>query len=361
MNLFSRMTSQGLWSHEGEYSLEQPQSSSYQASPVDDDTSDVLDEGWEIIEPMNPSVQQSVRLEGLGIYHADTEDQKTNATSKRQAFSDRGQKSHATTRSDTFLADDVDTYWEFVPREPDWDIINRKEQREARRATKPEPIADDWVVCDMGKDGEVEMFEGVRAESESQHEHDYAPLLDSVTTVESCGDSVPADILSEESDEDAQLTNIPLAPTTLQEPPKDADERQLSRSRDRVKSTLQPNAPPYIPMRCRISTSRAKKHNPNKQQPLSAEEQVLPGANPPRKKPVLISKPMQRPSVAENVLSAATADQQNPHDLPAASTSNGADKWLNERIARARQERYASYWYGASFGPGDTFEHYRGP
>lgn len=57
--------------------------------------------------------------------------------------------------------------WYLVRTDPDWHVITPKEQERARRHTKPEtPLREDWIVCDVGEDGETVTFEVVEENKE---------------------------------------------------------------------------------------------------------------------------------------------------------------------------------------------------
>ncbi|KIW81080.1 hypothetical protein Z517_04103 [Fonsecaea pedrosoi CBS 271.37] len=50
--------------------------------------------------------------------------------------------------------------WEVVPKHPDWDVVGRGGKGRERKLS----LKADWVVCEKGRNGKVQMFEGPRVE-----------------------------------------------------------------------------------------------------------------------------------------------------------------------------------------------------
>ena len=338
----------------------------YQAGTHSNDDYDAETDGWEIVDPMKSTLQDSVRLEGLGIYPYAELTQVPKSRLKPQTKGQRNNNQGAPVQSHS-LTKDMDHDWEFVPRDPDWDIINRREHREARRATQPETrLDDDWVVCDVDKDGEVEMFEGVRAEKRELIEHEYAPLLESSATAFSYDDRMPADLTSARSNDgdDEHLREMLSTIETAQAVSKQPRQKLRPTEKHYVSSSARPQARSRIPGPSRTLLSRTKQQNPSKRRPLSPEEEdlpFLPASRQGQRSTMQIRETNQYPGIMQEVCNlAATELHRHPRSN---STVNVADsaRSVPKRSRGGKEEhtdQMASHWYSASFAPDDDFYYY---
>ncbi|EXJ69021.1 uncharacterized protein A1O5_07956 [Cladophialophora psammophila CBS 110553] len=208
-----------------------------------------------------------------------------------------------------------DGEWEVVPQDPDWDMVPHDKALHSRKTFEREaPPSADWVVCEKGRNGEVQMFEG----SLSKHTDVSSASTENCDQKSVClaefheGATTPTEMrLSAESDpEDAshiarERKSDPLllesqtlpssqassglvlsnqAPSRRSyerlRPEKKVRSRQLQSTPARAEARKDGsgNAPQSVPIR--ISTGHVARpnpnHNPNKNRPFSADEKELP-------------------------------------------------------------------------------------
>jgi hypothetical protein len=272
------------------------------ARPEDDAYGAEVD-GWEIL---GRNAQKSVPHDGLGGYDPTDVQGKVGRYGLKPQPNDtvKAKELSATKRLS------ADKTWEIVPLEPDWDMVNRKETREARRATKLDtPLAEDWVVYNRRKDSEVNTFEGQISKPE---------------------DSTASTPQSESGEQEPQRQ--PQAVLTMP-----AEPQPVAISRQDHHSSCSLDGRPSSP---------ASKHNPFKQRPLSAEEKDLPFIPVPthsRASTMQSSVGLEYPEIIRKPRTAFIIDPESPGQAAAAATREAARR-TDERFARLPD------WHGLGFG-----------
>ncbi|ETI27485.1 hypothetical protein G647_09676 [Cladophialophora carrionii CBS 160.54] len=305
----------------------------------DNETQDTKVDGWEIL---GQNAQKSVHLDVLGIYdHTNADDKAVSPGSKSKPNDMVKCKTHpATRRLDTNKA------WEIVPHEPDWDMVNRKETREARRATKPDaPLAKDWVMYKERMDAEADTFGAYDpAPSTPQGEPDMheptefqtkqgvaaPPIFETMEPVS----RLPCERLHD-SQEQGPQAQTQAQPRAIQTTPAKA---QRMPQKDHH-SCLSLGGRP---------TGHASKHNPFKQRPFSAEEKDLPFLPPPSPSQAgttqsSASARLDYPEIIRKLRAASITPRGSPEQNAVAAVRETARR-TDERLART--ERVPFDWYG---------------
>ncbi|EXJ58078.1 hypothetical protein A1O7_05502 [Cladophialophora yegresii CBS 114405] len=305
------------------------------------DAFDAKADGWEML---GQNAQKSVHLGGLGIYDNIDAHAKVASRDPKSKQNDvvKGQTLSATRRADLNKA------WEVVPHEPDWDMVNRKETREARRATKTDaPAAEDWVMYNKIPGAEEDTFEGrhcwagepvpptsqsqtgMHEQTAIQTEQDVEPLPPLETT-ESLSQCSRERLLR--SQKDGSQPQAQASQTTPAKP---------QHSSHKEHQSCFPSCHP---------TGHALKHNPLKQRPFSAEEKDLPFLAPPTPSQASTMQTSARPEyphIIQNLRAASVMERESPQQNTAAAASEAAARRTDERFART--ERVPFDWYGITY------------
>ncbi|OCT51040.1 hypothetical protein CLCR_08741 [Cladophialophora carrionii] len=310
----------------------------------DNETQDTKVDGWEIL---GQNAQKSVHLDVLGIYdHTNADDKAASPGSKSKPNDVVKCKTHpATRRLDTNKA------WEIVPHEPDWDMVNRKETREARRATKPDaPLAKDWVMYEKGMDAEADTFEGrhcwaedpapsTRQSETAMHEPRAIQTEQGVTPSLTFETTEPVFIRSCDRLLDSQEQQPQAQARAIQTTPVEKTQRMPQKDHH---SCLVLSGRP---------TGYASKHNPLKQRPFSAEEKVLPFLPPPSPSQAgtaqaFASTRLDYPEIVRKLRAASITSRESFEQNAVAAVRETARR-TDERLART--ERVPFDWYGINY------------
>ncbi|OQU95442.1 hypothetical protein CLAIMM_01647 [Cladophialophora immunda] len=279
----------------------------------------------------------------------------------------------------------ADDEWEVVPRHPDWDVVPRHggEEEDAHRAREPQApsLNADWVVCEKGRDGEVQMFEGQRVENtnasptSSEKSASLPGPGESVATrPEIRGPARPDPGTLSQIACDSQPSSSRVLKTQTQIPPPGQAlssltapipaplRRSYERVRpgnmvrrrakqsapdDKAREDQPPHPPQSIPLRIPTSRNARPSRNPNINRPLSPDEKELPFLAP-------------RPAAA----AAARASTSQKHGQIAAQLRAQADREQHAALTAEQQrmddrlertERAMADWYGLPHGYGPHF------
>ncbi|KIW91827.1 uncharacterized protein Z519_07797 [Cladophialophora bantiana CBS 173.52] len=205
--------------------------------------------------------------------------------------------------------------WEVVPQDPDWDMVPHDEGLDSRQAFKREaPLKANWVVCEKGRNGEVQMFEVSQSKhtdvSSASTENSDLKSVSSPDFGEGATTPIGMRVSARPDPEDAsQMTRERNSDTLVlesQTPPSSQTSSRLGpsnpaplrRSDERLRPEMKVrsrqlkstparagarkdgsgNAPQSVPTR--ISTGHIARpnpnHNPNKTRPFSPDEKELP-------------------------------------------------------------------------------------
>jgi hypothetical protein len=231
-------------------------------------------------------------------------------------------------------------------------ILDSEEELEAITEPTPDPpLAEDWVVGEQGNNGEVKMFEGVRAGS-NQSAEDGDNALESFTAVLTLMDEAPSAAVSRELQAGDERLPGAVSRSQKSEPLSGQSHGGTLEESHQSQITMGKDAGSNPPMLPRTTAAHTRNLKPRKQRPLNPNEEELSFLpllqSPP--KPAANKTDRQRPISAQqqNSLPPVPSPAEAPHGSARTRRRTQPTGIMQQVRAAAEAERHEHLWSTAA-------------